>query len=306
MHQWVHFSHWKSLGNLLCTWKEGARAPEGRPHLCAHHALSFFKHRSKIIDFFFFFVHLPLVSPPTDAFLCSLSLYRSPSVSLCCSDEFVKGSVFGSPLNSVSQQMSRASSLCQCLSQCVCVEACWRECMYCVYVHVPIGMFVHTCADMYTWGMLQLSSLSCEYSLLQPTSLPTMPSRLISATFPYSLMAWWVLPVPRSGCLNHHATVPVYQCKKSTPLAFWEHSQCWRLSASFPYRDKLCCGSGNHRWELSCRRIEQRRAMSGGIVQRFNSPLRRWQLNVYKCTMRRRMRGERQLLCGGSSRLSQS
>lgn len=31
-------------------------------------------------------------------------------------------------------------------------------------------------------------------------------------------------------------------------------------------------------------------------MQRFNSPPRRWKLNVYKCTAWRGMRGERQLL----------
>lgn len=63
-----------------------------------------------------------------------------------------------------------------------------------------------------------------------------------------------------------------------------------------PQRDKLCCGSGNCHRELSCRRGEQWRAVSGGIVQRFNSPLRRLELNVYKW---RRTRGARQLLHAG-------
>lgn len=67
MHHWVHFSHWKSLGNRLCTWKEGTRAPEGRTHLFAHHALSFFKHGSKIIEFFC--PSPPAVSPQTSPIL---------------------------------------------------------------------------------------------------------------------------------------------------------------------------------------------------------------------------------------------
>lgn len=67
MHHWVHFSHWKSLGNRLCTWKEGTRAPEGRTHLFAHYALSFFKHGSKIIEFFC--PSPPAVSPQTSPIL---------------------------------------------------------------------------------------------------------------------------------------------------------------------------------------------------------------------------------------------
>lgn len=122
MHHWVHFSHWKSLGNRLCTWKEGTRAPEGRTHLFAHHALSFFKHGSKIIEFFC--PSPPAVSPQTSpilfpplppADLFQHSLFLSVWVSLLLSWIFLSvGRVFGSPLNSVSQQMTRASSLFYC------------------------------------------------------------------------------------------------------------------------------------------------------------------------------------------------
>ncbi|KAI4823614.1 hypothetical protein KUCAC02_012192, partial [Chaenocephalus aceratus] len=69
-----------------------------------------------------------------------------------------------------------------------------------------------------------------------------------------------------------------------------------RKTLNLLQRDKLCCGSGNCHRELSCRRGEQWRAVSGGIVQRFNSPLRRLELNVYKW---RRTRGARQLLHAG-------
>lgn len=154
-----------------------------------------------------------------------------------------------------------------------------------VFVYAHIGRSAHTCTTCTheaccCFPLCPVSRLKCS-PLLYPQcivgSFPQLP------ILPNGLMG---LPVPLSGCPNHHARVPVYQRKTSTCLAFWEHSQCSRLSPFFPYRDKLYCGSGNHRWELSCRRIKQWRAMSGGIAQRFNSPLRRWQLNVYKCTRR--------------------
>lgn len=138
MHQWVHFSHWKSLGNRLCTWKECTRAPEGRLSLCAHHALPFFfKHSSQIIDSF-----LSTLYPAFQTFSCASSLQLSSVMFLCCSNESVKGGMClaahwtqwasrraGHPYN-VSVYVNVLAEACWhvCMCPCVCVLCCVWVC----------------------------------------------------------------------------------------------------------------------------------------------------------------------------------